>query len=145
LGGTQNGGYVNPPAVKRSLRDPYGDWWDKQERRNFGEPVHEDNDMLGIFSLHEYTHFNTRQAVTSTLCYVGFIATVFGVVWWNFPGQQVAPRQFPGGLDVELGGKGAVLVSFLWLCVGGVGLMRRRLRRRRMSRLEHRNISFCCQ
>jgi NADH dehydrogenase (ubiquinone) 1 beta subcomplex subunit 8 len=103
---------VNPPAVKRSLRDPYEDWWDKQERRNFGEPVHEDNDMLGVFSLHEYNHFNTKQAVASTLTYVAFIASVFGAVWWFYPGEQVAPRAFPGGLDVELGGKGAVLVSF---------------------------------
>lgn len=35
----QNGGYVNPPPQKRQLRDPYGDWWDKQGRRNYGEPV----------------------------------------------------------------------------------------------------------
>jgi NADH dehydrogenase (ubiquinone) 1 beta subcomplex subunit 8 len=107
----QNGGYVNPPAVKRSLRDPCEDWWDKQERRNFGEPVHEDNDVLGVFSLHEYNHLNTKQAVASTLTYVAFIASVFGAVWWFYPGEQVAPRAFPGGLDVELGGKGAVLVS----------------------------------
>lgn len=30
--------------------------WDPQERRNYGEPVHEDNDILGIFSPEEYTH-----------------------------------------------------------------------------------------
>jgi len=35
----QNGGYVNPVPEKRQFRDPYGDWWDKQERRNYGEPV----------------------------------------------------------------------------------------------------------
>lgn len=35
----QNGGYVNPPREKRQFRDPYADWWDKQGRRNFGEPV----------------------------------------------------------------------------------------------------------
>lgn len=31
--------------------------WDPQERRNYGEPVHEDNDILGIFSPEVYTHF----------------------------------------------------------------------------------------
>lgn len=41
-----NGEYPDPSAtsalpVKRQFRDPYGDWWDKQERRNYGEPVHE--------------------------------------------------------------------------------------------------------
>lgn len=30
--------------------------WDKQERRNYGETVHEDNDILGIFTPEEYTH-----------------------------------------------------------------------------------------
>ena len=35
----QNGGYVNPAREKRQFRDPYGEWWDKQERRNFGEAV----------------------------------------------------------------------------------------------------------
>ena len=35
----QNGGYVNPAAEKRQFRDPYAEWWDPQERRNFGEPV----------------------------------------------------------------------------------------------------------
>lgn len=41
-----NGNYPDPSLnsalpVKRQFRDPYGDWWDKQERRNYGEPVHE--------------------------------------------------------------------------------------------------------
>lgn len=30
--------------------------WDPQERRNYGEPIHEDNDILGIFTPEEYTH-----------------------------------------------------------------------------------------
>ena len=46
--------------MKRSLRDPYEDWWDPIERRNYGEPVHEDNDILGVFSTEEYRHFTTR-------------------------------------------------------------------------------------
>lgn len=41
-----NGNYPDPSTtsalpLKRQFRDPYGDWWDKQERRNYGEPVHE--------------------------------------------------------------------------------------------------------
>ena len=30
--------------------------WDPIERRNYGEPVHEDNDILGIFSPDVYSH-----------------------------------------------------------------------------------------
>ncbi|KAL2050250.1 hypothetical protein ABVK25_009477 [Lepraria finkii] len=70
-----NGGYINPPRIPRQFRDPYADWWDKQERRNYGEPVHEDNDILGMFSPEEYTHFKP-----------GFGALCFGVLWRRFWG-----------------------------------------------------------
>merc|ERR1711977_78123 len=59
-----NGNYPDPNLtsalpVKRQFRDPYADWWDPQERRNYGETVHEDNDVLGVFSPEAYTHFST--------------------------------------------------------------------------------------
>ena len=50
-----NGGYPNPPAIKRQFRDPFGEYWDQQERRNYGEPIHEDNDVLGVFTTEKYT------------------------------------------------------------------------------------------
>ncbi|KAL8723204.1 MAG: hypothetical protein Q9225_000470 [Loekoesia sp. 1 TL-2023] len=86
-----NGGYPSPPPQKRQFRDPYADWWDKQERRNFGEPVHEDHDILGMLSPHEYTHFTTGRA----FFLMGY--------------RPSAQRTFEGGLDRELGGVGAVL------------------------------------
>ncbi|OAX84740.1 hypothetical protein ACJ72_00879 [Emergomyces africanus] len=51
---------------KRQFRDPYGDWWDKQDRRNFGEPVHEDNDILTILSTEKYTHFKPAKGLSPT-------------------------------------------------------------------------------
>ncbi|KAL8939578.1 MAG: hypothetical protein Q9216_003280 [Gyalolechia sp. 2 TL-2023] len=74
-----NGGYTQPPPLKRQFRDPYGDWWDKQERRNFGEPVHEDHDILGMMSLHEYTHFTARRAFFLMGCFVTSILGLCGV------------------------------------------------------------------
>jgi len=103
-----NGGYINPPAEKRQFRDPYADWWDKQERRNYGEPVHEDNDILGMFSPEEYTHFKPGKGV---LLLGTFVATVLGlcaVVYQYYPDKPSAPRAFPGGLDIELGGEGTL-------------------------------------
>ena len=50
-----NGGYPNPPAIKRQFRDPHAKYWDQQERRNYGEPIHEDNDVLGVFTTEKYT------------------------------------------------------------------------------------------
>src|SRR5947209_8539864 len=104
----KNGNYINPPPIKRSHRDPYEKWDDPQERRNFGEPVHEDNDVLGVFSLHDYTHMSTSRGM---LMWAGFISAIFGVytfVGWTYPGKPSAPVEYEGGLYEELGGAGAV-------------------------------------
>ncbi|RYN86794.1 hypothetical protein AA0120_g8058 [Alternaria tenuissima] len=105
----QNGGYINPPAEKRGNRDPYGDYWDKQERRNYGEPCHEDNDILGVLALHDYNHFSPQWGF---VLMGTFIATVFGLcaaVGTVYPDKLSAPKTYPDGLEAELGGKGALL------------------------------------
>jgi NADH dehydrogenase (ubiquinone) 1 beta subcomplex subunit 8 len=106
----QNGGYINPPPVKRQFRDPYGDWWDKQERRNYGEPVHEDNDILGMFSLEEYTHATPGTAFLQLGCFIGVVLGLCGVVSMFYPDTPAVPREFEGGLERELGGPGALRV-----------------------------------
>ncbi|KAF2017853.1 hypothetical protein BU24DRAFT_161352 [Aaosphaeria arxii CBS 175.79] len=103
-----NGGYINPPAEKRNNRDPYGDYWDKQERRNYGEPCHEDNDILGALSLHDYNHFSARWGFVLAGT---FIATVFGLcgaVKLVYPDKISIPKAYEGGLEAELGGPKAV-------------------------------------
>lgn len=107
----QNGGYANPPPQKRSQRDPYADWWDKQERRNYGEPIHEDNDMLGIFSPEPYTHFTPGWGAVLLGTFVVSVFGLMGVVRMYYPDKPSVPRTFPGGLQRELGGPGAVSVS----------------------------------
>ncbi|KAI9805801.1 MAG: hypothetical protein M1825_000415 [Sarcosagium campestre] len=103
-----NGGYVNPPAQKRQFRDPYGDWWDKQERRNFGEPIHEDNDTLTLFSLHEYTHTTAGRAFAQLSVFVAAVFGLAGIVSIYYPDRPSVPREFPGGLEAELGGPEAL-------------------------------------
>jgi NADH dehydrogenase (ubiquinone) 1 beta subcomplex subunit 8 len=107
----QNGGYVNPPAVKRQLRDPYADWWDKQERRNYGEPVHEDNDIMGMFSPEDYRHVTPGTAWFQLSCFAAAVFALCGAVYVTYPDKPSAPRTFPGGLEEELGGPGAVPVG----------------------------------
>ncbi|KAF2758660.1 NADH:ubiquinone oxidoreductase 20.1kD subunit [Pseudovirgaria hyperparasitica] len=103
-----NGGYINPPREKRQFRDPYGDWHHHQRRKNFGEPVHEDDDVLGMFSPEEYTWTKPGKGAlmfgTFILAYMGLL----GVVYLNYPDKQSVPKSYPGGLDVELGGKGSL-------------------------------------
>lgn len=107
----KNGGYINPPAVKRQFRDPHGDWWDKQERRNYGEPVHEDNDILGMFSPEEYTHTPPGKGAFQIGCFVAVVFGLCGVVAAMYPDKPSAPREFEGGLEKELGGPNAIRVS----------------------------------
>lgn len=113
----QNGGYINPPAEKRAKRDPYGDYWDKQDRRNYGEPCHEDHDILGVLSLHDYDHFTPGWGAVLLGTFVASVFTLMGVVSFYYPDKKSAPRTFPDGLEVELGGKRALLVSTL--VIGG--------------------------
>ncbi|KAF2812779.1 NADH:ubiquinone oxidoreductase kd subunit [Mytilinidion resinicola] len=106
-----NGGYEQPPPIKRQLRDPYGDWWDKQERRNYNEPVHEDNDILGVFSPEEYRHFG---AGWGGVLMGTFVLSVVGLgltVKLFYPDKKAVPRTFPDGLEVELGGPSVLLAK----------------------------------
>ncbi|KXL51488.1 MAG: hypothetical protein FE78DRAFT_118889, partial [Acidomyces sp. 'richmondensis'] len=104
-----NGHYPDPSLtsalpLKRSLRDPYGNWWDPQERRNYGEPVHEDNDILGIFSTEEYRHFTPAWGAVLWGTLVASILGLSAVCWRFYPDKPSATRTFPGGLEAELGG-----------------------------------------
>ncbi|VUC24765.1 unnamed protein product [Clonostachys rosea] len=103
-----NGGYINPPAIKRQHRDPHADWWDPQERRNFGETVHEDNDILGIFSPWDYTWTTTGPGLIMIGTFIATVLGVSGLVYLNYPDRIAYPREFENGLERELGGPGAV-------------------------------------
>ena len=76
--------------------------------------------MLGTFSLEEYNVFTTAGAAQGMMFYIASILGLCGIVYTFYPDKPAVPRTFPGGLDVELGGEGALLVCFnhgckLWL------------------------------
>lgn len=96
--------------MKRALRDPYGGWWDQQERRNFGEPVHEENEVLGVFSPEQYTHVTSRKAFIQVGGFVAAFLGLCGVVSLFYPDRPSAPKTYPDGLETELGGRNAVSV-----------------------------------
>ncbi|EEH38588.1 hypothetical protein PAAG_08315 [Paracoccidioides lutzii Pb01] len=103
-----NNNYYNPPGQKRQFRDPYGDWWDKQDRRNFGEPVHEDNDILTILSTETYTHFKPGKGLFLLGCAAGSVLLLSGIISLCYSDKPSAPRTFPDGLERELGGPSTV-------------------------------------
>ncbi|KIH94038.1 NADH dehydrogenase (ubiquinone) 1 beta subcomplex 8 [Sporothrix brasiliensis 5110] len=103
-----NGGFVQPAPVKRQFRDPHGDWWDKQERRNYNEPVHEDYDQLGMFTPYEYTWTTTGKGLAQIGAFLAVFLAVVYTVKETYPDRVTVPRTFEGGLERELGGSGAL-------------------------------------
>jgi hypothetical protein len=64
-----------------------------------------------VLALHDYNHFTPQWGM---VLMGTFIASVFGlcaVVGTVYPDKLSAPKTYPDGLDAELGGKGALLVS----------------------------------
>lgn len=99
--------------MKRAHRDPHGGWWDAQEKRNFGEPVHEDNEILGVFSPEEYTHVTAGKGFFHLGCFVAAFLGLVGVVSLNYPDKPSVPKAYVDGLEKELGGPNALPV-----CIG---------------------------
>ena len=73
--------------------------------------MHEDNDILGMFSPYEYTHFTTGRSFLLMGCFITTVFGLCGAVYLTYPDKPSAPRTFPDGLETELGGPGAERVS----------------------------------
>jgi hypothetical protein len=64
-----------------------------------------------VLALHDYNHFTPQWGF---VLMGTFIASVFGlcaVVGTVYPDKLSAPKTYPDGLEAELGGKGALVVS----------------------------------
>ncbi|KAI5797401.1 NADH:ubiquinone oxidoreductase 20.1kD subunit [Peziza echinospora] len=102
------GGYVNPPPLKRQFRDPNGTYWNHQDRRDYNEPVNEDEDILGRLSPEVYTWTTPRWGFAQNGIFVLAVLGLTGVVYLGYQDKPAVPRRFPyGGLREELGGSKA--------------------------------------
>lgn len=73
--------------------------------------MHEDNDILGMFAPEEYNFYTSPQCFALVGCAVAAFLTFFGTVRLFYPDMVAVHRGFEGGLDRELGGKGALPVG----------------------------------
>ena len=64
-----------------------------------------------MFSPEEYTHTPPGKALFQVSIFVVAVFGLAGVVSLFYPDKPSAPREFPDGLEAELGGPGAVRVS----------------------------------
>jgi len=85
----QLGDYPSTPFVSRQIRNPYL-YEDLHERRNFGEAIHEQDEVLAIHAPDPYYEISTRLAAGSLL-------TMFGALFlfYKFLEVQDHPSRRP--------------------------------------------------
>ncbi|KAH3673273.1 hypothetical protein WICMUC_003732 [Wickerhamomyces mucosus] len=97
------------PKVSDQLyfyRDPDLKWDDVQNRRNFGEVLNIDDDVLNLWSPHYYDDVNDLTAIKWQLYFFGSIGLFSSIIYLFFyPNRKAVPRNFPDGLAKDLGSR----------------------------------------
>ncbi|GBE87986.1 Ndufb8, NADH dehydrogenase 19kDa subunit [Sparassis latifolia] len=99
----QLAGYPQLPYISRQLLPPKG-WEDPQMRRNFGDTLHEEEEVLSMWGP-DVSPLPPKTALRQfTIATLGFVT--FGVVVnYLVPARPAVPREYPySGLVKELGG-----------------------------------------
>ncbi|CCG83887.1 protein of unknown function [Taphrina deformans PYCC 5710] len=86
---------TNVPAINRQTKSETEKYDDQQSRRNFGETLHEEDDVLTVFSPDVHRHVKPATA----FLHIGiFITAVFGIVggtYITFTPLQAVRRTYP--------------------------------------------------
>ncbi|UZJ52549.1 hypothetical protein CBS101457_001869 [Exobasidium rhododendri] len=100
----QLGDYPQLPykSLQRRKYDPR--WWDPQEKKNFGETLHEQDDILGVWAPDVFP-ISGATALKQFLVAVGVACGFASLVYFTLPDRPAQPRTYPrDGLLAELGG-----------------------------------------
>lgn len=98
------------PEVPREYyyhRSPDQKYFDQQNRRDFNQPLHLDDDVLNLWSPHLYEEVSDSTAVKWQLYFFGCIGLFSAGCYWytgGKPQRKAVPRQYPDGLVKDLGG-----------------------------------------
>jgi len=97
----------NVPEVNRQnmTETPVQPYYDTQNRRYFGEPLSEEDEMLGVFSYDVHNHVTLGFALKWFFGFAALFAGSCYMITYAWPGKITAPRTYPyNGLEKELGG-----------------------------------------
>ncbi|MBW0490294.1 hypothetical protein O181_030009 [Austropuccinia psidii MF-1] len=98
--------YPRVESFSRQWRNPYAKWDDPQERCNFNEPLHAEEEMMGMWAP-DVHNISVRTALTNLSVAFGVLGLILGGSAYLAPSSPVVPRTFPyNGLAKELGGLG---------------------------------------
>ncbi|SNX85777.1 uncharacterized protein MEPE_04486 [Melanopsichium pennsylvanicum] len=101
----QLGDYPNLPFISQQSRKYSPKWWDPQEKRNFGETPHEQDDVLSVWAPDVHA-VPASSALRQFLVAIGVVVLFASTVYAATPEKPALPRTYPrDGLATELGGK----------------------------------------
>ncbi|ODV75071.1 uncharacterized protein CYBJADRAFT_189217 [Cyberlindnera jadinii NRRL Y-1542] len=102
----QEDGY---PYVKPELyyyRDPDAKWDDPQNRRNVGELLNPDDDILNLWAPTYYDTVSDSTAVSFQLIFFAGVGVFSAFMYFFFyPERRAVPREYPDGLARDFGAK----------------------------------------
>ncbi|XP_046571647.1 NADH dehydrogenase [ubiquinone] 1 beta subcomplex subunit 8, mitochondrial-like [Haliotis rubra] len=108
--GTGYGDYPKLPHVSGDVRDPNEDWDIPEIKRNYGEPLHVDHDMIGEdrYNINANPRLSYRTMFLSTGAFLGTILAIY-ILTEPYPHfLPVMPKQHPfNNLYLENGGEAA--------------------------------------
>ncbi|KAH7924283.1 Ndufb8, NADH dehydrogenase 19kDa subunit [Leucogyrophana mollusca] len=100
----QLGDYPDLPWVSNQDLRPRG-WWDPQMRRNFGDPIHENDEVLSMWGPDVPVVPPQRALFQFSLAVTAFVGFGFLCKYVLLPERPTVPREYPySGLVRELGG-----------------------------------------
>ncbi|KAJ9474159.1 hypothetical protein PHBOTO_004215 [Pseudozyma hubeiensis] len=101
----QLGDYPDLPFVSQQQRKYSPKWWDPQEKRNFGETPHEQDDVLSVWAPDVHA-VPASSALRQFLVAIGVVVLFGSTVYAGTPEKPALPRTYPrDGLATELGGE----------------------------------------
>ncbi|KIS67905.1 uncharacterized protein UMAG_03956 [Mycosarcoma maydis] len=101
----QLGDYPDLPFVSQQQRKYSPKWWDPQEKRNFGETPHEQDDVLSVWAPDVHA-IPATSALRQFLVAIGVVVLFGSTVYAATPEKPALPRTYPrDGLATELGGE----------------------------------------
>ncbi|EIN09778.1 hypothetical protein PUNSTDRAFT_113146 [Punctularia strigosozonata HHB-11173 SS5] len=101
----QLGGYDNPPYISRQRLPAKGWNWDPQMRRNFGDPLHEQEELLSMVGPDVPVVEPKKALRWFTIATLSFVTFGFLCKDVFVPDLPAVRREYPfDGLVTELGG-----------------------------------------
>ncbi|KAI0044030.1 hypothetical protein FA95DRAFT_1497735 [Auriscalpium vulgare] len=101
----QLNGYPQLPDISRQYLPAKADWWDWQMRRNYGDIMHEREELYSMWGP-DVPHVAPSIALRYfSIAVAGFVSFGFVAKYALIPDRPSAPRDYPfDGLVRELGG-----------------------------------------